>query len=99
LKRQKPIRRSTPKRAREKSKYGRKCAAYKKKYPWCMACITLWHGAIKPTSDVHHRMGCEGDLLLDERWWMPVCRACHAWIEDHGREARVLGFVLDKDYR
>jgi hypothetical protein len=44
-------------------------------------------------------MGREGPLLLDERYWMPVCRTCHDWIEDHGRLARELGFVIDKDYR
>jgi hypothetical protein len=100
----KPIRRSTPKRAREKSQYSRKCAAYKRKHPWCAACEALSRFNPMPvgicrTSDVHHKMGREGDLLLDERFWMPVCRTCHDWIEDHGREARRLGFVLDKDYR
>jgi hypothetical protein len=54
---------------------------------------------IRPTFDVHHKMGCEGALLLDQRYWMPVCRWCHDWIESHGRAARELGFVIDKDYR
>lgn len=112
MKRHKPLKRSTkriprarPERARERSQYNRKARAYKRKNPWCVACITLWpvpwigSDVIRCTDDVHHKMGCEGDLLLDERYWMPVCRWCHDWIEDHGREARDLGFVLDKDYR
>lgn len=95
----KPIPRTTPKRANERARYRRKITAYKRKHPWCAACEVLSKVGIWRTSDVHHKMGCEGDLLLDERYWMPVCRYCHDWIEDHGREARELGFVLDPDYR
>jgi hypothetical protein len=101
LKRRKPIRRATPKRASERAKYSRRCVIFKREHPWCMACITLWPEppVIRWTVDVHHKMGCEGNLLLDERYWMPICRAHHDYFEDHGREARELGFVLDRDYR
>lgn len=95
----KPIRRVTPRRAKQKAEYSRKVRVFKRKYPWCVSCITLWLIPIRPTNDVHHKMGCEGELLLDQRYWLPVCRACHDWIEDHGRAARELGFVLDKDYK
>jgi hypothetical protein len=44
-------------------------------------------------------MGKEGDLLLDERHWLAVCRWCHCFIEEHGKLARKLGFVIDKNYR
>ena len=105
MKRSKPIPRTTSRRARERSRYSRRVGIYKRRYPWCVACLTVWpnpwigSSVIRCTDDVHHKMGCEGQLLLDERWWMPVCRLCHDWIEDHGRAARELGFVLDKDYR
>lgn len=54
---------------------------------------------IRCTTDCHHIRGRNGDLLLDERYWLPVCRQCHDFIGEHGKIARNLGFVQDVNYR
>lgn len=47
-------------------KKGKCCAA------WCSLM-----GVKRPCSDNHHIRGKVGPLLLDERYWLPVCRTCH----------------------
>lgn len=34
-----------------------------------------------PTEDCHHQKGRIGPLLLDQRYWLPVCRSCHNYIQ------------------
>jgi len=47
-------------------------------------------------TDVHHKAGRVGDLLLDVTYWLAACRACHDWIERHPKEAKVIGFSLTR---
>jgi|31_taG_2_1085359.scaffolds.fasta_scaffold04746_5 hypothetical protein len=47
----------------------------------------------RPTQDVHHMRGRAGLLLLEERWWLPVCRAHHDWIHKYPEEARIMGWL------
>lgn len=44
-------------------------------------------------TDIHHIRGRRGRLLLDQRFWMPVCRHAHDWIGSHPAEARTLGWL------
>ncbi len=44
--------------------------------------------------DIHHMKSREGDLLLDERYWLAVSRNGHIWIETHPKKAKELGFSL-----
>jgi hypothetical protein len=39
-------------------------------------------------SEVHHRRGRVGRLLLDDRHWMPVSKSGHRWIHKHPNLAR-----------
>ena len=48
-----------------------------------------------PTIQVHHKAGRNGALLLDERYWLPVCLPCHEWIHGNGKLARAIGLILD----
>lgn len=41
--------------------------------------------------DCHHAKGKPGTLLMDERFWIPVCRPLHSWLRDRPKEARALG--------
>lgn len=72
---------------------GKRCAVY----PELMA------------KDVHHMLGrdinCYADdwarenginLLMDERFWLPVSRKGHWWIGDNDAAAREKGWVLDR---
>lgn len=50
----------------------------------------------RPTQQIHHMKGQQGDLLCDTRYWLAVCMHCHAYIEDHKNEARDKGVILYK---
>jgi len=36
----------------------------------------------------HHWKGRIGPLLLDKRFWIPICIDCHRWADNHIQEAR-----------
>jgi len=44
--------------------------------------------------DCHHAKGKAGDLLMDERYWIPVCREAHTNVREHPIEARAAGFYI-----
>jgi hypothetical protein len=93
-------------RARQLAAYRKRLPDWFRDNPHCKACESLrWHRGgtskwlIKRTTECHHIRGRNGWLLLDEKYWLPVCRSCHEWITLHGKEARQLGFSADVDYR
>jgi hypothetical protein len=47
-----------------------------------------------PASETHHMGGREGDLLLKEEWWLPVCHLCHDYVENHPNWARENGYSI-----
>lgn len=55
-------------------------------------CFDLY-GHIHQCTDVHHQRGKLGPLLMDKRFWIPVCRGLHNWIGAHPAEARKLGLL------
>lgn len=50
-------------------------------------------GCTARATDVHHSRGRIGALLLDERFWIPICRECHVWIHQHPAAARNHGLL------
>jgi hypothetical protein len=50
----------------------------------------------KPATEVHHKKGRIGKLLLDTRFWLGVTRKGHKWIEEHPEEAKKLGYSLSR---
>jgi len=62
---------------------------FKRDNPECKAKIE--NVCTKATEDVHHQKGRIGDLLMDEDYFLPVCRACHSWIELHPTLAQKRG--------
>lgn len=50
----------------------------------------------RDSEDVHHVRGRSGALLLDKRWWEPLCRRCHRWIHDHPADARMQGWLAER---
>jgi hypothetical protein len=73
-----PIRSRSPKRASQEAKYNKNRLKYLEKNELCLARLL---GCTYYTTDIHHKQGREGDLLLDESKWLPVCRNCHDTIE------------------
>lgn len=49
---------------------------------------TMW------ATEVHHMKGRIEELLTDAQYFLPVCRKCHDWIENHPDEAYDLGLSL-----
>ncbi len=64
-------------------------AGYMEKHPTCQH-----PGCMAPATDIHHRKGRIGDLLVDTRWFMSVCRPHHLHIHAHPLEARQAGLIL-----
>ncbi len=47
-------------------------------------------------TDIHHMAGRTGKLLIDRTKFLPVCRACHSFIEGHPNFAKEKGFSLNR---
>lgn len=87
----KPIARRSDKRAEEERVYNqlRKIFLSDPKNKTCP--VTK-----KPATEVHHKKGRVGKLLLDVRYWLAVSRDGHRWIEEHPDEAKELGYSLSR---
>lgn len=92
-----PINKVSEKRGKELNQY----ATLKAKFilnKWC-----AYHGKPCLPVDIHHQMGRIGfaddkeiPLLLDTRYWIPVCRIAHNWITEHSTEAIELGYSFSR---
>lgn len=92
-----PISKTSEKRGKELNQY----AVLKKKFMlnrWC-----AYHGRPCLPTEIHHQMGRVGfaddkeiPLLLDVRYWIPVCREAHEWITQHSKEAIEQGFSFSR---
>jgi hypothetical protein len=60
----------------KKWKKGKTCALGFRSSEKCYGAITC-----------HHKKGRVGDLLMDEKYWLPVCLGHHKYIEEHPEEA------------
>lgn len=78
---------------------------FKEENPFCEARLD---GCGFHTDDVHHKMGKVGyadqealskniTLMIDVRYFLPVCRGCHNYIEDHPEESYKKGFSLKRN--
>lgn len=77
--------------------YNRRVKAWKKEHPHCQVCLDLRKVAkfprIRATNDCHHVRGRVGKLLMDERYWLPVCRKHHDEIHRFPAWAKVNGYI------
>ncbi len=90
---QRPISKSSPKRGQMNLHYLEKRKLFLKSHPVCGANLS---GCTTTATDVHHKAGRTGNLLLDESKWIALCRACHTWIETHPKEAKLMNFSLSR---
>jgi hypothetical protein len=92
-------------RARQLRAYNKRVKEWLRENRHCQACAAIAEyndvaiRVIRLADQCHHVRGRNGELLLDERHWLPVCRNCHNWITDHGKLARQLGLSADVNYR
>lgn len=59
-------------------------------------CQAALPGCSRVASEVHHKKGKVGELYLDVRYWLAVCRSCHQWIETHPADAQEKGFSIKR---
>lgn len=60
----------------------------------CFACLRIGKRQLTATQ-VHHQRGRLGSLLMDERFWIPVCAGCHDFIHNNISVARRLGLICE----
>lgn len=88
------IRARTPKRKTDEQEYGRRRKIFLRNHPWCAVAKAL-HEKPRRATQVHHKRGRIGRLLLDERHWLPVSSWGHEWINSHPAEARKLDLLCE----
>jgi hypothetical protein len=82
------LRRVSVRRSAELREYHRRLPGWKREHPHC--CVA---DCGRKTHDCHHQRGRILGLLLDERYWLPVCRAHHDLAKDKPTDARALGLL------
>ena len=91
---QKRLPQRSPKRIKLDKEYSASRKVFLSLKPMCEAHLPQVCSQV--SSDVHHMKGRIGDLLLDQTYWLSVCRGCHYWIEHNSREAKELGFSINR---
>lgn len=91
---QKTIPHRSSKRSKEEREYSVLRLEFLTKKTMCEAHLTNCSGL---STDVHHKQGRIGSLLLDTSKWLSVCRSCHDWIENNPKEAKEKGFSLSRN--
>lgn len=88
-KKAKPIRKRSKKMSRAMELYNLKRIAFLKENPVCP--ITG-----EPTTDIHHKAGRIGKLLLDKTLWLAVSRRGHIIIEENPDWAKEMGYSVSR---
>lgn len=82
-----------PERTKEEKLYSAKRIIFLAKHPMCQAHLPECQNK---STEVHHKMGREGDLLLNDCYWLSTCRSCHDFIEKNPEFAKLMGFSLNR---
>lgn len=91
---QKRIPNRSPKRAKQEREYSKVRKEFLLANPLCEARIPQL--CTTDSVQVHHKAGRIGDLLTDVRYFLPVCDACHKWVELHPLESKELNLSTDR---
>lgn len=88
------IRRNTPEREAENRRYNEAVKIWLRQPEnrHCVVALILGWG-IRSATQCHHQRGRIGDLLLDQRFWLPVSAAGHQWIGMYPRQSKGLGLI------
>lgn len=86
-KKPKPIAKRSKKRAKQETEYSKVRRIYLEHFPVC----EVWNCGLKSTQ-IHHRMGRIGPLLIDVNHFLAVCDTCHSYIENHPLWAKEQGY-------
>jgi hypothetical protein len=92
-----PLKKMSPEKARNYRRFLALKPVYLDEHIFCEC--PGWRGnasCLHRAIEIHHMKGQQGDLMFDERYFMPVCRGCHRHIEDNKKWARSVGAILYK---
>lgn len=90
----KPIKQISDSLKKENEIYKAEKSKYMKEHPICEAGVIC--NKQNPSQDIHHKKGRIGSLLSDKKYFLAVCREDHEWIENNPKEAKKLGFSLNR---
>jgi len=54
---------------------------------------------VRPATEVHHRRGRIGSALLDESYFMAICRGCHSAIHNNPSWAHAKDYLVRQSPR
>lgn len=91
------MRRVSKKQSRENAEYRKAKAIFLEEYKWCPVMLHV-KGSKCRTTEIHHTKARDGELLLDQRFWMAVSQKGHKWIQDNDRLAQQYGFRFLRGY-
>ena len=89
----KKVNKISTKRKKQNNEYTQVRVDFLSKYEFCKARLpicTQW------ASEIHHMKGRIEELITDTSFFLPVCRSCHNWIENHPEESYILGLSLHR---
>lgn len=66
---------------------------YLSAHPVCQAKID---GCTGESTQIHHKAGRIGDLLINKKYFLAVCFSCHQYIENHPEEAKQKGWSISR---
>jgi hypothetical protein len=92
MKRRMHIRRESKTRAAQNRQYRKKVET------WAVGKRCVFPGCGSRKADCHHTRGRVGALLLDERFWLPLCRRHHDWVVANPQRARELGLLCQRGH-
>lgn len=59
----------------------------------CEGCEPLFHRTPRLATDVHHKFGRAGKLLLDTAGFVALCAECHRHVHDNPNAARAVNLL------
>lgn len=89
-----PVNKVSDKQKERLEIYNARVKEWKVENPKCKATINEF--CTKETQDNHHMKGKIGELLFDEKYWLPCCRSCHDYIGQHPLDALKRGLSLSR---
>ena len=99
--RRKPLRRISPKHAKEMRLYRAARLAYLEDHPKCHVCYQEFREGgkryfdVRPATEIHHKKG-RGKLLLAQEFWIGTCAECHTHIHRNPKLAMKAGLLLPR---
>ena len=90
----KAIPKRSPKKIKLDYNYSKVRMNFLSQHPLCQAKI---YGLCTNTAtEIHHKKGREGELLINPEFFLSVCRQCHEWIENNPNLSKDLGFSISR---